>query len=74
MCILSGILFECSVIEEKKLEDGEITDVDSITSGYGVIPILPIFKVKCNISPIFGSHEAVTDGVYVMTWDNSYSR
>ena len=47
---------------------------DSITSGYGVIPILPIFKVKSNISPIFGSHEAVTDGVYVMTWDNSYSR
>jgi len=39
-----------------------------------VIPILPIFKVKSNISPIFGSHEAVTDGVYVMTWDNSYSR
>ncbi|XP_063693369.1 uncharacterized protein LOC134825152 [Bolinopsis microptera] len=69
-----GILFECSVVEEKKCEDGELTDVDSITSGYGVIPILPIFKVKSNISPIFGSHEAVTDGVYVMTWDNSYSR
>ena len=47
---------------------------DSITYGYGVIPILPIFKVKSNISPIFGSHEAITDGVYVMTWDNSYSR
>jgi len=69
-----GILFECSVVEERKIEDGELSDVDSITSGYGVIPILPIFKVKCDISPIFGSHEAVTDGVYVMTWDNSYSR
>jgi len=71
-----GILFECSVVEEADPEENpeEPSDVDSITSGYGVIPILPIFKVKSNISPIFGSHEAVTDGVYVMTWDNSYSR
>ena len=44
------------------------------TAQDNLFPILPEFNVNSHISPIMGSHSAITDGIYVITFDNSYSK
>eukprot|EP01135_Chromosphaera_perkinsii_P006624 Nk52_evm26s554 gene=Nk52_evmTU26s554 len=39
----------------------------------GSIPILPIFHNQSHIRPVVGCHLAPCDGVYVLTWDNTFS-
>jgi len=65
--LVSGVLFEATAVEiEQSHPLNEQTDK--------MIPILPILRVPANTHPIQGSHVAVADGLYVIAWDNSYSR
>lgn len=36
--------------------------------------ILPIFRVTTQAHPTIGTHTATLDGIYEITFDNSYSR
>jgi hypothetical protein len=87
--IAFGVLFESTAVEELPgnstpiVEESEdecnCSPVDPkphpvATAQDNLFPILPEFSVNSHISPIMGSHSAITDGIYVITFDNSYSK
>ena len=66
----AGVLFESTAVETEQCS----TPTEPNHPADKMIPILPILRVPSNTHPIQGSHVAVSDGLYVIAWDNSYSR
>eukprot|EP00118_Oscarella_pearsei_P000323 m.4693 g.4693 ORF g.4693 m.4693 type:complete len:284 (+) comp11125_c0_seq2:95-946(+) len=75
-----GVLFESTTVEGD-LEDPSrspkihnSSQLMDCSSQDNLFPILPEFVVNSHVSPIMGSHTAISDGIYVITFDNSYSK
>jgi hypothetical protein len=67
--IAFGVLFESTqVAEEETPVQNEATATDKMLS------ILPLLRVPSNSFVIEGSHTAPSDGLYVIGWDNAFSR
>ena len=66
----TGVLFESTAVETEQCA----SPTEPNHPADKMIPILPILRVPSNTHPIQGSHVAVSDGLYVIAWDNSYSR